>query len=101
MACGAGPPEMGKRRENSGASANLDASGSPILRWAIRPFSGISIMSTTKVAIVGLGTVGTGVARLLVEHGDRIARHAGRRLVLAQAVVNDLPSRATSSCRPA
>jgi len=47
-------------------------------------------MSTTKVAIVGLGTVGTGVARLLVEHGDRIARHAGRRLELAQAVVKDL-----------
>jgi len=47
-------------------------------------------MSITKVAIVGLGTVGTGVARLLVEHGDRIARHAGRRLELAQAVVKDL-----------
>ena len=47
-------------------------------------------MLTTKVAIVGLGTVGTGVARLLVEHGDRIARHAGRRLELVQAVVKDL-----------
>jgi homoserine dehydrogenase len=47
-------------------------------------------MSTIKVAIVGLGTVGTGVARLLVEHGDRIARHSGRRMVLAQVVVGDL-----------
>jgi homoserine dehydrogenase len=46
-------------------------------------------MSSTKVAIVGLGTVGTGVARLLLDFGDRIARHAGRRLVLAQVVVED------------
>ena len=35
-------------------------------------------MEKTKVAIVGLGTVGTGVARLLLDHGDRTARHAGR-----------------------
>jgi homoserine dehydrogenase len=47
-------------------------------------------MQITKVAIVGLGTVGTGVARLLVEHGDRIARHAGRKLVLQHVVVHDL-----------
>lgn len=47
-------------------------------------------MSTIKVAIVGLGTVGTGVARLLVEHGDRIARHSGRRMELTQVVVSDL-----------
>ncbi len=46
-------------------------------------------MSPTKIAIVGLGTVGSGVARLLVEHQERIARHAGRPLVLAQAVVRD------------
>ncbi len=46
-------------------------------------------MSATKIAIVGLGTVGTGVARLLVEHRERIARHAGHPLVLAQAVVRD------------
>ena len=44
----------------------------------------------TKVAIVGLGTVGTGVARLLLDYGDRTARHAGRPLGLAQVVVNDL-----------
>jgi homoserine dehydrogenase len=44
----------------------------------------------TKVAILGMGTVGSGVARLLVEHGDRIARHAGRKLWLEKAVVKDL-----------
>ena len=44
-------------------------------------------MDKTKVAIVGFGTVGTGVARLLLDHGDRTARHAGRTLWL-EAVVD-------------
>jgi len=44
-------------------------------------------MQKTKVAIVGFGTVGTGVARLLLDHGDRTARHAGRTLWL-EAVVD-------------
>ncbi len=47
-------------------------------------------MEKTKVAIVGLGTVGSGVARLLIDHGDRTARHAGRTLWLERAVVQDL-----------
>ncbi len=47
-------------------------------------------MEKTGVAIVGMGTVGTGVARLLIEHGDRTARHAGRTLWLTHAVVRDL-----------
>jgi homoserine dehydrogenase len=44
----------------------------------------------TKVAIVGLGTVGSGVARLLVDYGDRTARHAGRTIGLERVVVQDL-----------
>ncbi len=47
-------------------------------------------METTKVAIVGMGTVGTGVARLLIDHGDRTMLHAGRRLWLEKVVVRDL-----------
>ena len=47
-------------------------------------------MQTTKVAIVGMGTVGSGVARLLLDHGDRTARHAGRTLWLEQVVVQDV-----------
>jgi homoserine dehydrogenase len=47
-------------------------------------------METVKVAIVGYGTVGSGVARLLFEHGDRIARRAGRRLELVHVVDSDL-----------
>ncbi len=46
-------------------------------------------MEKTKVAIVGLGTVGSGVAKLLLDHGDRTARHAGRTLWLEKAVVRD------------
>ncbi len=47
-------------------------------------------MEKTKVAIIGVGTVGAGVARLLLDHGDRTARHAGRTLWLERAVVRDL-----------
>ena len=50
-------------------------------------------MKKTKVAIVGLGTVGTGVARLLLDYGDRTARHAGRTLWLEQVVVGDVRKR--------
>ena len=46
-------------------------------------------MNKSKVAIVGFGTVGTGVARLLLDHGDRTARHAGRTLWLDTVVDND------------
>lgn len=47
-------------------------------------------MEKTNIAIVGLGTVGSGVARLLLDHGDRTARHAGRTMWLKKAVVRDL-----------
>jgi homoserine dehydrogenase len=43
-----------------------------------------------KVAIVGMGTVGAGVAKLLLDHGDRTARHAGKTLWLEQVVVRDI-----------
>lgn len=43
----------------------------------------------TKVAIVGLGTVGSGVARLLVDFKDRTSRHAGRKIWLEKVVVQD------------
>ncbi len=47
-------------------------------------------MQVTKVALIGMGTVGTGVARLLIDHGDRTARHAGRTLWVESVVVSDL-----------
>jgi homoserine dehydrogenase len=57
-------------------------------------------MFAVKVAIVGMGTVGSGVARLLLEHGDRLARHAGTRLVLEKAIVRD-PSKVRGISLPA
>jgi homoserine dehydrogenase len=43
-----------------------------------------------NVAIIGLGNVGTGVARILTEHPERMGRRAGRPIQLRQAVVRDL-----------
>src|SRR5215467_1235592 len=43
-----------------------------------------------SVAIVGMGTVGSGVARVLTEQPERIARRAGRPVRLRHAVVRDL-----------
>ena len=44
----------------------------------------------TKVGLVGLGTVGSGVAKILLDHGDRTARQAGRVLWLESASVRNL-----------
>lgn len=70
---------------------SLDGSRGPNLGWVLGFCCWEVIeMEKTKIAIVGLGTVGTGVARLLLDHGDRTARHAGRALWLEKAVVRDL-----------
>jgi homoserine dehydrogenase len=47
-------------------------------------------MEVAKVAIVGFGTIGTGVARLLLEHQDRITRHTGKKLELVWVVDPDI-----------
>lgn len=47
-------------------------------------------MPEVKVAIVGMGTVGSGVARLLLEQSARLERHAGRKLILEKAIVREL-----------
>jgi homoserine dehydrogenase len=41
------------------------------------------------VALIGCGTVGSGVAKLLLEHPGRLAARAGRPLVLRRVVVRD------------
>ncbi len=48
------------------------------------------------IALIGCGTVGSGVARLLLEQGDRLAARAGRPLQLRRVVVRD-----SSKPRPA
>jgi homoserine dehydrogenase len=51
------------------------------------------------IALVGCGTVGGGVARLLLEHPERLAARAGRPLVLRRVVVRDL-GKERVSCLP-
>ncbi|MEO6811302.1 MAG: homoserine dehydrogenase [Isosphaeraceae bacterium] len=46
-------------------------------------------MERVAIGLLGLGTVGSGVAKLLIEAGDRIARRAGRRLDLKWALVRN------------
>jgi homoserine dehydrogenase len=43
-----------------------------------------------NIAMIGCGTVGSGVARLLLEQPERLAHRAGRPLVLRRVVVRDL-----------
>ena len=46
-------------------------------------------MEPYGIALLGCGTVGSGVAKLLLEQPDRLAARAGRRLVLRKIVVQD------------
>jgi homoserine dehydrogenase len=48
-----------------------------------------------KIGLVGFGTIGAGVAKLILEYGDSIAAKTGLRLELACVVDND-----TKSTRP-
>ena len=47
---------------------------------------------TVKVGLAGFGTVGTGVAKLIIEDGDSIAAKTGIRLELACVVDKDIES---------
>jgi homoserine dehydrogenase len=42
-----------------------------------------------KVGLIGLGTVGQGVVRVLARNGDEIARRAGRRIEVVAAAARD------------
>src|SRR6266852_5492705 len=46
-------------------------------------------MNPLGIALIGCGTVGSGVARLLLEHADRLTARAGRPLILRRIVVRD------------
>jgi homoserine dehydrogenase len=52
----------------------------------------VQVNEPLGVALIGCGTVGSGVARLLLEQPERLAARAGRPLVLRRVVVRD-PSR--------
>ena len=46
-------------------------------------------MNQVTIALIGLGTVGTGVARLVTERHERIARRAGRPIHWKWAAVRN------------
>jgi len=48
------------------------------------------MQDAVRVGVVGLGTVGSGAVRLLVESSEHIERHAGRPIVVARAVCRDV-----------
>jgi homoserine dehydrogenase len=52
-----------------------------------------------NIALIGCGTVGSGVVRLLLEHRDRLTARAGRPLVLRRVVVRNL-SKLRPACLP-
>ncbi len=47
-------------------------------------------MQTAKVAVVGFGTIGSGVVKLLLENSDRISSRVGRAVELVRVVDTDL-----------
>lgn len=47
-------------------------------------------MDTLRIGLVGLGTVGSGVAQILREHAERTTARAGRPLQITRVAVRDL-----------
>jgi homoserine dehydrogenase len=52
------------------------------------------------VALLGCGTVGTGVVRILTQHSDRLTHRTGRSIVLRHIIVRD-PSKVRNAAVPA
>jgi homoserine dehydrogenase len=50
-------------------------------------------MEAVKVALFGLGTIGTGVAKILLLHSDRIAHATGKKIELVKVCDRDLTTR--------
>ncbi|MFG0335141.1 MAG: homoserine dehydrogenase [Maioricimonas sp. JB049] len=47
-------------------------------------------MQPLRVGLIGLGTVGTGVSRILLDHAERVTRRAGRPIQLTRVAVRRL-----------
>ena len=56
---------------------------------------------TLRIGMIGLGTVGGGVAELLERHGEAYARRCGRRLQPTRAVVRNVARARASGILPA
>ena len=50
-------------------------------------------METVKIALFGLGTIGTGVAKILLHHSDRISQATGKKIELAIVCDRDITTR--------
>lgn len=50
-------------------------------------------METIKVALFGFGTIGTGVAKILLNHADRIRRATGKKVELVKICDKDTATR--------
>ena len=48
------------------------------------------LMVPVRVGLLGLGTVGQGVVKILDRSAERIARRAGRPVVIERVLVRDL-----------
>ena len=46
-------------------------------------------MNTVKIALIGFGTIGTGVAKILLDHKERITRATGKNVELARVCDKD------------
>lgn len=57
--------------------------------WLALTFPYHERMDPYRIALIGCGTVGSGVAKLLLEQPDRLAARAGRKLELRHVVVRD------------
>ena len=47
-------------------------------------------MEVINIGMLGLGTVGSGVVRMLTDHAEKISLITGRKLVVKTVVVHDL-----------
>src|SRR4051812_32122512 len=79
--------------KSSGSSGPRRIEGRPVIHDSGNRGGG---MERVAVGLLGLGTVGSGIVRLLDEQGDRIARRSGRRVEVKWAVVRD-PDRSQST----
>mgnify|MGYP003100592722 FL=1 len=52
-------------------------------------------METINIGILGLGTVGSGVVRILQSHADKISSITGRKLKVKTVVVRDMTKKRT------
>jgi len=50
-------------------------------------------METVRIALFGLGTIGTGVAKILLHHSDRISQATGKKIELISVCDRDLTTR--------